>query len=188
MKHAFLATLALVLLAACAAPQPRTDVDPAARFGQLHRFAWYADDPLFQPGDGDKPLSLLNRRRVVEAIEATLIARGFEKAATRDAADFTVAYSVGTRERISGTVYPDSLYRPWRWGWPYFGPDFGRDRMLSLSSDIEGRLSIDVLDAATKKPIWHGVSAEALNAADLERSGQRAVHSAQAILERFPPR
>ncbi|MEN9705844.1 MAG: hypothetical protein RLZZ393_1723 [Pseudomonadota bacterium] len=183
MKHGILATLALVLLAACATPQPRTDADPSADFARLHRYAWLADDPLFQPGDGDKPLSLLNRRRVVEAIEATLASRGFEKASSRETADFTIAYGVGTRERLSGTVFPDTLYRPWNWGWPYYGHDMG----LNVSSDIEGRLSIDVLDA-TKKPIWHGVSADVLGAADLERSGVRAVRSAQSVMEKFPPR
>lgn len=181
MKHGILAAALLTMLAACAAPQPRTDQDPGVDLARYHRFAWYADDPLFQPGDGDKALSLLNRRRVVEAIEATLIARGYEKASSRETADFTIAYAVGTRERLNGMLYPDSLYRPWFWGWPHYGHDMS----MSVSSDIEGRLSIDVLDAATKKPVWHGVSGDTLGAADLDRSGVRAVRAAQAILERF---
>lgn len=183
MKHWYLAA-ALALLAACVAPQPRTDVDPAANFSRLHSYVWLAEDPLFQPGEGDKALSLLNRRRAVEAIEATLQAKGFVKAAQRDAADFAIVYSVGTRERVSATAFDNSLYRPWFWGWPYYGREIG----LDVRSDIEGRLAIDVLDATSKKPIWHGVSRETLGAMDLDQSGVRVVRAAQGVLALFPPR
>jgi Domain of unknown function (DUF4136) len=183
MKHGLL-TAALVLLASCAAPRPRADIDPAANFSGLHSFAWLAEDPLFQPGDGDKPVSLLNRRLVVESIEATLLARGFVKAEKREAADFTLVYSVGTRERISGTAWSDGPYRPWFWGWPYSGQDMA----LSMSSEVEGRLAIDVLDGASKKPIWHGVSGEVLGANDLDHPGPRLTRAAQAVLLQFPPR
>jgi hypothetical protein len=182
MKRTFI-TATLLLLAACATPLPRTDVDPAANFSRLHSYAWLAEDPLFQPGDGDRAVSLLNRRRVVEAIESTLAARGFTRASTRESADFTIVYSVGTRERVSGSSFGDSLYRPWFWGWPYYGRDMG----LEVRSDIEGRLAIDILDAGSKKPIWHGVSAEALGALDLDQSGIRLVRAAQTVLAQFPP-
>ncbi|MEY4762613.1 MAG: hypothetical protein RLZZ200_2469 [Pseudomonadota bacterium] len=183
-------TLALVLLlavTACTAPQPRTDVAAGASFGTYHRFAWYAEDALFQPGEGDKPLSLLNRQRVVEAIEATLAAKGFSRAERRDEADFLVAYSVGTRERISGTLLNDDFYRPWHWGWPYYGPNYGH-HAATFDSRTEGRLAIDVLDAKTRKPVWHGVAPDTLATADLEQSGTRVVRAAQVVLDRFPPR
>ena len=183
MNHAIVAAT-LLLLAACAAPQPRTDVDRSANFTRLHSFAWLAEDPLFQPGEGDRAVSLLNRRRVVEAIEAALAARGFTPASSRDAADFTIVYSVGTRERVSGTTFGDGFYRPWSWGWS----NYGRDMNLDVRSDLEGRLAIDILDAASKKPIWHGVSGDVLGALDLDQSGVRLVRAAQTVLERFPPR
>ena len=185
MKHALVA-VTLLLLAACAVPQPRTDVDTSANFSRLHSFAWLAEDPLFQPGEADRAVSLLNRSRVVDAIEAALLARGFTRAATRDAADFTIVYSVGTRERVSGTTFGDGFYRPWLWGWSGYG--YGRDMNLDVRSDLEGRLAIDILDAGTKKPIWHGVSGDALGALDLEQSGVRLVRAAQAVLAKFPPR
>lgn len=180
----------LSALAACTAPQPRTDVAAGADFAAFHRFAWYAEDALFQPGEGDKPLSLLNRRRVVEAIEATLGAKGFTKAENREGADFLVAYSVGTRERISGTeMIGEGFYRPWHWGWPYYGAGLGMGHALAtFDSRTEGRLSIDVLDARTRKPVWHGVAPDTLSALDLEQSGTRVVRAAQSVLDRFPPR
>ncbi len=184
MKN-WLLLAAVALMAACTAPQPRTDVAAGADFASLHRYAWYGEDPLFQPGEGDKPLSLLNRHRVVEAIEATLSAKGFEKAGTRDSADFLVAYSVGTRERISGTQMGEGFYRPWFWGWPYYP---NHHDFMSFDSRTEGKLSIDVIDAKTRKPVWHGVASETLSATDLEQSGIRVVRAAQAVLERFPPR
>ena len=183
MKHALVAA-ALLLLVACAAPQPRTDADTSANFSRLHSFAWLAEDPLFQPGEGDRAVSLLNRSRVVEAIEAALVARGFTRAVSRDAADFTIVYSVGTRERVSGTSFGDGFYRPWFWGWS----NFGHDMNLDVRSDLEGRLAIDILDAGTKKPIWHGVSGDVLGALDLDQSGVRLVRAAQAVLAKFPPR
>lgn len=180
----------LAALAACTTPQPRTDVAAGVNFASFHRFAWYAEDALFQPGEGDKPLSLLNRQRVVDAIEATLAAKGFSKAENRDGADFLVAYSVGTRERISGTeIIGDGLYYPWHWGWPYYGLGRGMGHgMATFDSRTEGRLSIDVLDARTRKPVWHGVAPDTLSTLDLEQAGTRIVRAAQSVLDRFPPR
>jgi hypothetical protein len=179
MKHALL-FCTLVLLGACAAPLPRTDFDPKADFARLHSFAWLADDPLFQPRDSDNAVSLLNRRRIVESIEATLLTKGFVKAATRDSADFTLSYTIGTRDRLWVSSFPDRFNHGW--GWPGYG------REMDVRSYTEGRLAIDVLDARSHQPIWHGVSSGELSVTDLELSGERIPRAIAAILAQFPPR
>jgi hypothetical protein len=181
MKHVLL-LCTLALLGACVAPQPRTDFDPKADFTSLHSFAWLAEDPLFQPRDSDNAVSLLNRRRIVESIESTLVARGFVKAASRDSADFTLSYTIGTRDRLWVSSYPDRYGHGWGWGWPGYGRD------MDVRSYTEGRLAIDVLDGRSHQPIWHGVSSGELSVTDLELSGERIPRAIAAILAQFPPR
>jgi hypothetical protein len=175
-----LALCIAALLCACAAPQPRSDFDPKADFSQLHSFAWLAQDPLFQPRDSDRAVSLLNRRRIVESIEATLIAQEFVKAQMPESADFTIAYTAGTRERINVHSYADPVPRPWGWGWP------GWDREVDVRSYTAGRLAIDVLSGPRHQPIWHGVSQEELTQSDLDVAGERLQRAVAAILARFP--
>ena len=180
MKNS-LVMAALLMLAACAAPQPRFDYDKKADFAHLHSFAWLGEDPLFQPGDGDKAVSLLNRRRIVDEIEAGLLAKGFVKAPSGAAADLLVVYSVGTRERIESTGLTDLPMHPWFWGWPYYGRD------LDVRSYVEGHLAIDVLEGAARRPIWHGVSRESLTETDLEQAGDRIPRAVSSLLQQFPP-
>ena len=171
-----------VLLASCATPQPRLDFDPKADFTRLHTFAWLADDPLFQPRDSDTSISLLNRRRIVEGIEAALLAKGFVRAERRESADFTVAYTIGTRERLSVMSAPEPFLHPWPWGWSPYRRD------VDVFSYTEGSLSIDILDGPTRQPIWHGVSRQSLSPKDLDAAGERLPRAITLILAPFPPR
>jgi len=182
MKYALALCLA-ALLAACATPAPRLDFDPKANFVQLHSFAWVAEDPLYQPRDSDASLSLLNRSRVIQEIESSLAARGYVKADRRETADFTIAYGVGTRERLNATTFHDPLFRSWGWGWGW--PGYGRE--LEVRSDTAGRVYVDILDRASGRPIWHGVAREELSESDLEAAGARLPRLVQSILSQFPP-
>jgi hypothetical protein len=52
-----------------------------------------------------------------------LEAKGFDSAATREAADFAVSFTVGARDMIRVDDYPQFFRGVWRWGPPYYYPN-----------------------------------------------------------------
>lgn len=126
--------------------------------------------------------SPLNRRRIEEAIESELVAKGFVPAASRDAADFVVSYSVGARDRIDARSFPAPYAGIWHWGRRYYGQE------VDVDVYREGTLAIDVFDGKTHQPVWHGWASKRITDEDVKQAAQRIRAAVAAILDRFPPR
>jgi hypothetical protein len=173
----------LSLLGACATTlQANSDFDSAQDFSRYRSFAWMvADSPIAAPGEQVR-VSPLNRQRIVEAIEAELGAKGFQKAADGSAADFVISYTVGARDRIDAQSYPDLYRGPWRWSRPYIG------RNVDVSVYREGTLAIDIFDGASHQPVWHGWASKRITEHDVTHAAEQIPPAVAAILEKFPPR
>jgi hypothetical protein len=70
---------------------------------------------------------------------------------------------------------------PGWWGGPYWGND------IDVRQVREGTLSIDVFDAGSHRPVWHGWAKKELTRTDIEQSEQPIRKAVAAILEKFPP-
>lgn len=182
MKKVAMLLVALAVGACATTIQSRSDYDPAQDFSGYRTYAWLADDPLIVPRGGDVQVSALNRRRIVEAIESELSAKGFTKAAARDSATFTVAYTVGARDRIDVASYPDMYRRPWRWGGPYYGSN------VDVDAYTEGTLAIDIFDGNSRQPVWHGRASKHITERDVQLAAQLIPQAVASILKEFPPR
>ncbi|HVW71119.1 MAG TPA: DUF4136 domain-containing protein, partial [Steroidobacteraceae bacterium] len=172
--------VASLLLAGCASLRTGADYDRAADFSGFHRFAWMPREHH----DSSNPIVV---RRAHEAIEAELARRGFVDAGDPTAADFIVDFTIGSRERVDVASYPAPYgmsyrnYPDW-WGHRYWGG------AVDVREYREGTLSIDVFDAHTDRPVWHGWASKELTSSDLKHS-QRPIRAAvEAVLRRFPPR
>ncbi|HVZ32554.1 MAG TPA: DUF4136 domain-containing protein, partial [Polyangiaceae bacterium] len=119
---------------------------------------------------------------IEQAIEKELAGKGFQKTSERDNADFAVSYTVGARDRLDVQSYPVPYRGPWVWGWPYFGHD------VDVTTYREGTLSIDVFDAKTHQPVWHGWASKKLDEHDAERAAKLIPHAVASVLKDFPPR
>jgi len=182
MKSLMVVTL-LTLLAGCAETiDSRSDYDRSQSFTRYHTYAWMNEDPIAAAGASATEVSPLNRRRIVEAVEHELGAKGFAKASDRGAVDFVVAYTVGSRDRIDAQAYPAPYSGTWRWGGPYFG------REVDVRSYTEGTLAIDIFDGATHQPVWHGKAAKRITAQDIEHVADRIKVGVATVLNDFPPR
>lgn len=115
-----------------------------------------------------------------EAIEAELAVKGYTSVAAPAEADFVVAFTVGTRERIDATSYPVAYRGPWRWNWYAAETDLRVYR--------EGTLSIDIFDGATKQPVWHGRARKAITSSDVSDPGPVIKQGVMSILKQFPSR
>jgi len=51
----------------------------------------------------------------------------------------------------------------------------------------EGTLSIEVFDARTHRPVWHGWAKKELHTGSVERAEGPARVAVEAVLARFPP-
>lgn len=177
-----LAVAFLSLLAACATTlRARSDYDRSQDFTRYHTFAWMAADPMVTPAGQINHVSALNRRRIVEAIQAELRKKGFEKVQDAGAADFVVSYTVGSRDRIDARSYPTAFGGPWHWGWHYYGSE------VNVATYREGTLAIDVFDGTTRQPVWHGWASKRITEEDVEHAAERIQEGVAAILKGFPP-
>jgi hypothetical protein len=175
--------MSCVLLAGCASTmQARSDYDTSQDFSSYRLFTWMDADPLIAPAATTTQISPLNRRRIVEAIEAQLGAKGFQRTSDREAADFVVAYTAGARDRLDIQAYPVPYRGYWRWGHSYYGDG------VDVDTYREGTLAIDVFDGKAHHPVWHGWATKRITESDVREAAEQIPLAVAAILEDFPPR
>lgn len=171
--------LALALAAFGCATAAHTDFDPNARFDHYRSFAWLASEgEMAEAMSGQADPLLL--RRIRETIERELVARGYRRVDERADADFVVGFSVASKERLQPrsqvSIGIGSFGR--HGGWAVSGP-------VASQSQTEGTLSIDIFDAESQQPVWHGSASKPISP-----STDRAVlvdEVVGAILAEFPP-
>jgi Domain of unknown function (DUF4136) len=171
-------------LSACNTVAVRTDYarDMSASICHTYAFAMEHVANADQPAAYANPL---NAERLRASIQSNMAARGIQLV-DRAAADCVVGYAMGSRQVFDG--YYGGYYgagwgfggyrRGWgfRGGWGYDGPWV----------DNETRISVDLFDAKSHKPIWHASASQNV----YELSGPEAVQkidlATAAIFNKFP--
>ena len=173
--------LAVVLgTAACATLRVGSDYDVRAPFGIYRTFTW-----LVRENYGTRNPLVVHRAR--EAILAALERKGYRYAADPAQAQFAVDFTIGARERLDVHAYAAPYAGPWYgygrgwWGYPYWG------RGVDLHRYREGVLAIDIFDAKTHRPVWHGWARKPLGAQDLAHARGMIREAVDEVLARFPP-
>jgi hypothetical protein len=170
LARVILGTGLALLLAACATkPEIRSDYDRSANFATYHTFTIMQRQ---HPGIQD-PLVAIH---VEEAITQELQRRGYVLVADSTTADFTVDFTLGTKDRIAINSYPG----------PYAGPLFWGSG-IDVHQYSEGTLSIDVFDQRTERPVWHGSAQKELVHKDLDQPSAATREAVSSVLARFPP-
>lgn len=178
MTAAGLIAIVCLPLAACSTLRAEHDYDRGADFSGYETFSWIGARPLLAGGD-----SPLMEGRLMAASESVLRAKGYRFVDDPERADFVVAFTVGSREKIRVDSYPDSYRRPYRWrGYPSYG-----HADLSVRQYSEGRLAIDIFDVQRHEPVWHGWATKSLTSGDQADPGQLTREAVAAILANFPP-
>ena len=176
---AFVLTLAAGLTA-CESLRVGSDYDHAANFASYHSFTWLPREDY-----GVRDPLVISRAR--DAIQARLEQMGYTNVSDAQAADFAVDFTIGARERTDIHTYPAPYAGPWYWygrrwwGYPYWGTGVDVHRYR------EGVLAIDMFDAKTHRPVWHGWAKKALTREDMEQSGRSIREAVDSVLAKFPP-
>jgi hypothetical protein len=168
-----------LVISACTPLRVVTDFDHSASFGTYHTFS------LLMGGE-DSTRNPLVIQEVHNALRAELEKKGFGFVESAAEADFVVNFSIGARSRTDVKSLPLPYAGPWWsldswWGSPYWGSN------VDVRVYRQGTLSIDMFDAHSHKPVWHGRGTRELTQADLEHPRAPIRGAVRAILYEFPP-
>lgn len=172
----------LGLLAGCSTINSGAHFDETTNFSAWETWSWIADDPHVAPaGAGD--FSPLTHRKIREAVDRELRLKGYRFVEDRGQADFVVAYSLGSRDRLQVTSYPAPFNGPW--GWHIAGSRY-YVREYKEHAYEEGTLSVDIFDAETKQPVWHGWATKTITGYDRDHPSEVIDRGVSKLFETWP--
>ncbi|GAA4932357.1 DUF4136 domain-containing protein [Algibacter agarivorans] len=168
----------LIVVSSCSSVRVAADYDKAAKFSEYKTFAF------FKTGIDKAEISDLDKRRILRAIEAELLAKGFTKS---DNPDLLVSLFTKSQQRVD--VYNNSWgYGGWGWGgYGGFGPGWGWGwNQPSVSTSTQGTLYVDLIDANKKELVWQGMGTGYLSR-NMEKKEERIKEFVTKIMEKYPP-
>ena len=148
-----------------------TDHDSSIDFSKYKTYAY------FKPGIDKVKISDLDKRRILKAIDIQMYDKSLMKS---DIPDLLVSLNTSAKDKI----YINNINSGfWGWGWnPWFwGPNYN-----SVSTQTEGVLYINLIDAKTKKLVWQGKGKGALSES-LKNRDERINFFVTEILKSYPP-
>lgn len=181
MKNLLKTTSLLVLLiivTSCSSIRVAADYDKNATFNNYKTFAF------FKTGIDKAEISDLDKRRILRAIEAELLAKGFTKS---EKPDLLVSLFTKSQQRVD--VYNNSWGNGgWGWGgFGGFGPGWGWGwNQPSITTSIQGTLYVDLIDANKKELVWQGMGTGYLSK-NIEKKEERIKEFVSEIMAKYPP-
>jgi len=171
----------LLVITSCSSVKVAADYDKNANFNEYKTFAF------FKTGIDKAEISDLDKRRILRAIEAELLAKGMTKS---EKPDLLISLFTKSQQRVD--IY-NNTWGMGAWGWggwgPYggFGPGWGWGwNQPSVSTSTQGTLYIDLIDANKKELIWQGMGTGYLSK-NMEKKEERIKEFVSKIMERYPP-
>lgn len=168
----------LVAVTSCSSIRVAADYDKNANFNDYKTFAF------FKTGIDKAEISDLDKRRILRAIEAELLAKGFTKSETPD-----LLISLFTKSQQRVDVYNNAWgMGAWGWGgwgWGGFGPGWGWNQP-AVSTSVQGTLYIDLIDAKKKELIWQGMGTGFLSR-NVAKKEARIKEFVSKIMTEYPP-
>jgi len=176
-----------IVLGACASTFKAThDYDAGHNFSNYQTFAWISEHPmtLAQTVGPNNPLL---EPRIMSTLETALAVKGYRWVKNAAAADFVIAFTVGSREEIRVDSYPSGYGHPGygRWGGGYYGYGYGTE--TSVRQYTKGMLAVDIFDVRERRPVWHGVASKTISESDRENRDETIKAAVDAIVAGFPP-
>lgn len=183
MKAIKLVSLMFVFLVAfsCSSVKVVADYDQTTDFSKYKTFAFY------KKGIDKAEISDLDKRRILKAVEAQLLAKGFTKSETPD-----VLVNIFTKAQKKVDVYNNYYGFGYGYGYGgyygwypwYYGPNFGPQ----ISTYTEGTLFIDLIDAEKKELIWQGIGSGGLDTSgNVSKKEEKIKEFVNEIMAQYPP-
>ena len=116
-------------------------------------------------------------------LQRQLELQGYTFAENGESADFSVAYTVGTRDKIRMESYPTGYRGHWGWHDPHSHYYF---RKVSADNYTQGTLGVDIFDNETGKPVWHGWAEKTVTQSDRADPGPTIEEGIAKLFQSFP--
>jgi hypothetical protein len=165
----------LILFTACGPTLTVTnDYDHTANFSQYHTFRIVKLEQQYQA------LSQFNQTRVIDAVRAQMIAKGFTEAENADLLVNITSIMKNQKEIVANSYGYGGGYRPYMWG------GGNMSTTVNVQNYVAGSLIIEVASAATQKLLWEGVGNQDIDSpsSNPEKTIPPIV---QKIMASFPP-
>jgi hypothetical protein len=161
-------TAALALLATTGSAQSVSyDYDRTADFSRLKTYAWV---------DGTGLSDDLNHRRIVDAIDTQMKAKGFTKVESSAHPDVLVAYRADFDQNLEINGFSTGV-AGYRWG-----------RSARVEEVVIGRLTVVMLSSETRDLLWRGIATRELDAnASPEKRDKNINKAAEKLFKKYPP-
>ena len=171
------ALILLLVLTSCSSVRVATDYDREANFDNYKTFAF------FKPGIDKAEINDLDKRRILRAIEAELMAKGYTKSENPD-----MLVSIFTKSNQRVDIY-NNAWGNGAWGWGGYGGWGWRSGWNNnqVTTTTEGVLYIDLIDAQKKELIWQGSGTGNLETRNVEKKEVRVKEFVSQMLMQFPP-
>ncbi|MGB2152532.1 MAG: DUF4136 domain-containing protein, partial [Flavobacteriaceae bacterium] len=144
MKNTLLLFLSLLFLS-CSSIRVYHDFDAGVDFDSYTSYAF------FKPGIDEVEISDLDKKRILKAIEKELANKDLISSETPE-------LLVNIAVKSSNDVYINNWNGwgyGWGWGWGY-GWGWPHNNIATVSSQTNGILFIDLIDAKSKQLVWQG--------------------------------
>ncbi|WP_054852718.1 DUF4136 domain-containing protein [Olleya sp. ITB9] len=168
-----IALIAIVLIS-CSSVKVAADYDKAVDFNNYKTFAF------FKSGIDKAEISDLDKRRILRAIEAELLAKGYTKSENPD-----LLVSIFTKSNQRVDIYNNSWGAgAWGWGGPRWG--WGWNSGSNVTTSTQGLLFVDLIDANKKELVWQGQGSGYLSK-NMDKKEERIKEFVAKIMEKYPP-
>jgi hypothetical protein len=168
-------------ITSCSSIKVAADYDKEANFVNYKTFAF------FKTGIDKAEISDIDKRRILRAVESELLAQGYTKSENPD-----LLVSIFTKSQQRVDVYNNN-WGMGAWGWGGYGPwgmggpgGWGMNQQPMVSTQSEGTLFIDLIDANKKELVWQGMGTGYLPR-NIEKKDARIKEFVSKVMEKFPP-
>jgi Domain of unknown function (DUF4136) len=178
------AGISLAALAACTTLPVTTDSDPSLSVTMCHTYT-FAHEHV---ANAEQPTAFgnpLNAERLRASIQSNLAAKGLQRA-EHGPADCVVGYAMGSRQVFNdfyggygfnaGFYHGFGRHGGFGGGWGYDGP-WVQD---------ETRISVDLFDNQSRKPIWHAAVSQTVSDLTGPNAEAKIAIATAAIFAKFP--
>ena len=175
----FAIPLLLLVITSCSSVNVLSDYDKEVSFNEYKTYAFY------KTGIDKAQISDLDKKRILKAIETEMAAKGFQKSNSPD-----ILISIFTKEKEQVNVYRNTGFYGGFYGgfYPYYWGRPGFNNGNQITTNTQGSLYIDLIDAKKKELVWQGKGVGTLNETkSIEKKEQRIKEFVSKILTQYPP-
>lgn len=180
----FTAIILTTMLIGCATTQKARvnfDKNEAVDTSNYKSFAWLSDAKILaEPVD----INPVMKVRIDNAIEKAFIAKGYQLVNDAKQADFTISYTIGSRDKIKVDTLPLSYRSGFFWGQHYYsGVSVRNDQQVK--NYTEGKLAIDVYDVKSRQPAWHGWAVKRIKTSEQDNPSKAISTVVEQVVTQF---